>query len=88
MGITNGVMLMPEISQWVIKDMACPDMTTFTGPLLPFEQSPLFVEGVQHIVIFILGLTLPKYLESLAVTRQILLVIHITTEMIIHNLQG
>ena len=65
LGSTNGVLFMPYMSQLVIKDMACPDVDTAIGPLTTLVQFLLCVEGVQHLVIFILGLTLPKHLEDL-----------------------
>ena len=70
MGSTKGLMLMPYMRQLVIKEMACPNVATATEPLFYLEQPLLCVEGVQHLVIFILRLTLPKNLENLAFTHQ------------------
>ena len=70
LGSTKGVLLMLEMSQLVIKEMACPDFFTDIGLLLSSEQPLLCVEGVQHIVLFVPGIILPKHFEDLAVTHQ------------------
>ena len=61
---------MPYMRQVIIKDMACPDVSTSIGPLVALEQVFLCVEGAQHIVILMLILTSTKNIEDLAVTRQ------------------
>ena len=70
MGINKGVIFMPDMRQLVIKDMYCTDVYKFIGTLLDLEQLLLYVEGFQHLVIFILGLTFPKHLDDLVVTRK------------------
>ena len=70
MGSTKGVLLMPAMRQLVINDTACPDVSMSKGNMLDLEQPLLCVEGVQHLVLFILGLTLTKCFEELAITRQ------------------
>ena len=88
LGITNGVLLMPYMRQVIIKDMACPDVSTSIGPLVALEQVFLCVEGAQHIFILMLILTSTKNIEDLAVTRQSVWVLRTTSHMIIYKLQG
>ena len=52
MGITNGVLLMLEMRQLVIKYMACTDVSTTIGIRIPLEQLLLCVEGVQNNALF------------------------------------
>ena len=51
--------------------MACLDVDLYRGILLALEQPLICSEGVQNLVIFTLRLTLTKYPEDLAATRQI-----------------
>ena len=84
----KGVLLMTEMSQLVIEDMACLDMATAIDLLIDSEQPLLYVEGVQNLDIFILRLTLLKKIEDLAFINQSVCVIRITARMLIHKLQG
>ena len=56
--------------QLVIKDMAFTDVTTVIGTLIYSELLLIYVEGVRHLVLFILGINLTKHLEDLEVTCQ------------------
>ena len=68
---TKKILLMLEMRKLVIKEMGFLDVVMSTGPLLASEKPLLWVEGVQNLVLFILGIAFPKYLENLVVTRQI-----------------
>ena len=63
MGSTKGVLLIPEMKKLVIKDMYCPYVDMVIVTLIASEKPLLCVEGVQHLVLFILGITLPKHLD-------------------------
>ena len=71
MSSTKKILLMLEMRKLVIKEMGFLDVVMSTGPLLASEKPLLWVEGVQNLVLFILGIAFPKYLENLVVTRQI-----------------
>ena len=43
---TKGVLLIPDIRQLVIKDMACPDVAMYMETLIASEIFLLFFEGV------------------------------------------
>ena len=70
MSSTRVLLLMSELRQLVINEMSCPDVAMVIGPMLASEQLVFCVEGFQHLVLFILKLTLPKNPEILEVTRQ------------------
>ena len=70
LGITKGVLLIPEKSQLSIKDMDCPDAAMVIGTRLDLEKPLLCVEGAQHLVLYIIGIKLQKYLDNLVVTCQ------------------
>ena len=70
MGKTHGLLLTTEIRKLVIKEMACPYVATVIGNLIASYKMLLCVEGVQDIVLFVLGLDFPKHCKDLAVSRQ------------------
>ena len=68
MGSTKGLLLITETRQLVIKDMDCTYVVMEIWTLLASKKPLLCVEGVNNLVLFILGLTYTKHHEKMAVT--------------------
>ena len=64
LGSTKGVLLIPYMRKLLIKDKACTYVAMDIGPLIYLGKLLLCVEGVQHLVILILVLTLTKILRT------------------------
>ena len=70
LSITKGVLLIPYMRHLIIREIACPDVAPSIYTLLALEHLIICVEEFQHLVLFVLRLTLPKNIEELAITCQ------------------